>query len=109
MRFLNRLSDRLKEPSIPQVRTRQCWQPWESLNIAADGNVYPCCVVNEQLLVGSLRTQSLEEIVAAAAMVGLKRRLLTGDIADLPCAECTNAPMGPAGEYIDQLNRLLSK
>lgn len=83
------------------TETRHCLQPWESLNISADGKVYPCCVVGEKLLVGNLAQSSLEEIVTSAAMVRLKTKLLTGDISDLPCLECTNAPMGCTQDFSD--------
>lgn len=109
MRLLHRFRRQADLDSKSEVKTRQCWQPWESLNIAADGTVYPCCVVNKALVVGSLKDQSLEEIVAGAAMIDLKRRLLTGDIADLPCAECTNAPIGLTGDYFSQLKELLAR
>lgn len=79
--------------------TRHCYQPWESLNVAADGKVYPCCVIHDSLIVGSLSTQSLQEIVQGTAIIGLKTKLLTGDIADLPCAGCTNGPLGLADEF----------
>ncbi len=73
--------------------TRACWQPWESLNIAADAKVYPCCVVNTELVIGDLSEKPLDEIIQGAAMLNIKRRLLNGDIAQLPCHECPNAPL----------------
>jgi radical SAM protein with 4Fe4S-binding SPASM domain len=79
--------------------TRACWQPWESLNIAADAKVYPCCVVNSDLVIGDLSERPLDEIIQGAAILSIKRRLLNGDIAHLPCCECPNAPLVTPEEF----------
>jgi radical SAM protein with 4Fe4S-binding SPASM domain len=88
--------------------TRQCFQPFETLNIATDGKVYPCCIVDERLVIGNLTSQTLEEIVAGAAAVEMRRRLLSGDIADLPCAVCTNAPLGSIAEFAEKIQKLFA-
>ena len=79
--------------------TRACFQPWESLNIAADAKVYPCCVVSPSLLIGDLSGKPLDEIIQGAAMLDIKRRLLNGDIAQLPCHECPNAALVTPEEF----------
>ena len=79
--------------------TRACWQPWESLNVAADGKVYPCCVVAPALEVGDLTSQPLHEIVVGEAMIQFKHKLLAGDIDALSCAKCPNAPMQTVSEF----------
>jgi radical SAM protein with 4Fe4S-binding SPASM domain len=91
------------------TETRHCLQPWESLNIAADSKVYPCCVVAEELLVGDLTHSSLEEIITGPAMVLLKTKLLKGDIADLPCQGCTNGPMGTTQAFADLVDAATRK
>src|SRR5580700_1690563 len=83
---------------VPQV-TRACWQPWESLNIAADGYVYPCCVVHPDLQIGDVNSQTLQNIIEGAPAVELKRRLLIGDINSLPCLNCPNAPLTPPEDF----------
>lgn len=86
--------------------TRHCYQPWESLNVAADGTVYPCCVVHDTLIIGSLSSQSLQDIVQGSAIVTLKSKILNGDISDLPCAGCTNGPLGPKKEFARRIAEL---
>lgn len=85
--------------SANTIETRACWQPWDSLNVAADGKVYPCCVINVDLEIGNLNTAPLESIVSSDKAVMLKRKILAGDIVDLPCHECCNAPMVPTEEF----------
>ena len=89
--------------SNPIIETRACWQPWESLNVAADGVVYPCCVVNVALEIGSLKSSSLEQIIAGPKALDFKRKILSGNIEELPCAECCNAPMMPVDEFRQQI------
>ena len=86
--------------------TRHCYQPWESLNVAADGTIYPCCVIHDNLVIGSLSTQSLQEIVQGSAIVTLKTKILNGDISDLPCAGCTNGPLGLTEEFARRIAEL---
>lgn len=87
--------------------TRQCLQPWESMNITAEGTVYACCVVNADMVIGNLAHNSLPEIISGDTATALKRKLLTGDIAALPCAECTNAPIGGTKEFHGKVAALL--
>ncbi len=69
------------------------------MNIAADGVVYPCCVVHPHLVVGSLASETLDAVIAGSRLVQLKRSLLQGEIQQLPCAECTNARLVPVAEF----------
>jgi radical SAM protein with 4Fe4S-binding SPASM domain len=73
--------------------TRQCFQPWTSLHVAANGDVFPCCVALQELVIGSLKHQTPDEILFGSRLRKLRQQLLSGDIAGTPCAGCHNAPM----------------
>lgn len=79
--------------------TRMCYQPWTSANVLADGQVYACCVVNTDMAIGDLNVEPLSSIVHGEKAVALKRRLLQGDISDIVCQGCPNAPMGETTEF----------
>jgi radical SAM protein with 4Fe4S-binding SPASM domain len=83
--------------------TRICYQPWTSVNVLADGQVYACCVVNTDMAIGDLMTESLPAIIGGEKVRALKRRLLQGDIADIVCQGCPNAPMGETAEFEEKL------
>lgn len=70
--------------------TRICYQPWTRLNIAADGQYFPCCVT-EQPSLG--RIQHEEDPVNSEAIRIFRERLLSGDMPEA-CRNCTNAPLG---------------
>lgn len=55
---VKRLQKPVKEDDCLQART--CPFPWTSTNVIAEGIVYPCCVMSEQM--GNLKTQSWGEI-----------------------------------------------
>ncbi len=78
--------------------TRICLQPWNTINVGADGVAYPCCVADEKLVIGDLVTSSLEEIIAGRQMGAIRAHLLAGAIGDLPCVGCQNAPLGSPAE-----------
>lgn len=83
--------------------TRMCFQPWTSVNVLADGQVYACCVVNEDMAIGDLKTEPMMAIIEGEKVYALKRRLLDGNIADIVCHGCPNAPMGETAEFEQKL------
>jgi radical SAM protein with 4Fe4S-binding SPASM domain len=83
--------------------TRMCYQPWTSVNVLADGQVYACCVVNKDMAIGDLNTEPLSAIIAGEKACALKRRLLQGEIDDIVCRNCPNAPMGETAEFEQKL------
>ncbi len=85
------------------MQTRMCLQPWTSLNILADGKVYPCCVLIDGLQIGDLNQETMLDVVNGEPSRRLKTKLLSGDIEDLPCAECPNASMGPTEAFANTL------
>jgi radical SAM protein with 4Fe4S-binding SPASM domain len=76
-----------------------CYQPWTFVNVLADGQVYACCVVNRDMEIGDLKTESLSEIIQGEKAQALKQRLLEGNISDIACQACPNAPMGEPAEF----------
>lgn len=91
---------------MPKDLARQCFQPWTSLNVSTDGKVYPCCVIHKDLMVGDVSAQVFNDIVHGAAMIRLKEKMLSGEIADLPCAGCPNGPLSSPEEFQDAVARL---
>ena len=83
--------------------TRMCYQPWTSVNVLADGQVYACCVINTDMAIGDLMTESLPAIIQGDRVTAIKTRLLTGDIAGIACEGCPNAPMGETAEFEQKL------
>lgn len=60
-----------------------CTYPWRSVVVLWDGRVVPCCRdADAALVLGDLRTQSLEEIWSGAAARQLRAQLQRGDV---PC------------------------
>jgi radical SAM protein with 4Fe4S-binding SPASM domain len=54
-----------------------CIRPWTHLNFLPNGNVRPCCIMDEEkTIVGNLKTQSLEEIWNSPAMMQLRKDML---------------------------------
>ena len=64
-----------------------CVLPWLGLNIAPNGDVYPCCAFVNDSPVGSLRTARLEEIWNSESWRDVRRRMLAGE--EVPqCRRC---------------------
>lgn len=64
-----------------------CLEPWHRLVIYTDGTVQPCCSWQDEVL-GSLQSQSFEEIWQGEGFAGLRKALETG----CPPAQCANCP-----------------
>jgi radical SAM protein with 4Fe4S-binding SPASM domain len=87
-------------------RTRICLQPWNTINVGADGVVYPCCVATDDLAIGDLATSSLEEMITGPRMRAIRERLLTGNLTGA-CEDCQNAPFGAVDEMHLALDQYL--
>ncbi len=88
------------------ARTRICLQPWNTINVGADGVVYPCCVATDDLAIGDLATSSVEEMITGPRMGAIRERLLTGNLVGA-CEGCQNAPFGSVDEIHLALNSYL--
>lgn len=88
-------------------RTRLCLQPWNTINVGADGNVYPCCVCVDDMLIGNLSESSLEEIIVGPKMVEIRNRLVSGELTGA-CTDCPNAGPTSVKAFHRALNLHLS-
>ena len=78
---------------LQSPRKHPCKFLWQSVVIAWDGRVVPCCYdYDTKLVLGDLRTSSLAEIWNSPAYVALRKAELEGrNFTDL-CANCSQAP-----------------
>jgi MoaA/NifB/PqqE/SkfB family radical SAM enzyme len=61
-----------------------CMLPWIHLHGWPTGEAYPCCLADDKLPVGNLRTSSMSEIWNNDKMKTMRANMLSGK----PCAEC---------------------
>jgi radical SAM protein with 4Fe4S-binding SPASM domain len=67
-----------------------CMYPWHSVSVTWEGRVVPCCRdVNEAVVLGDLRKDSLEKIWNDAPIQSLRREFATRDVNTPLCASCT--------------------
>lgn len=88
-------------------RTRLCLQPWNTINVGADGTVYPCCVTVDDMNIGNLAEQSLEEIIVGPKMAEIRNRLVSGNLTGA-CVDCQNAGPTTVKAFERTLNLYLS-
>jgi len=75
------------------LRPHPCRNLWESVVIAWDGRVVPCCLdYNATMVMGDLRTQTLAEIWNDEAYVRFRRMELEGKNVTSLCRNCSEAP-----------------
>jgi radical SAM protein with 4Fe4S-binding SPASM domain len=78
------------------LRPHPCRYLWESVVIAWDGRVVPCCFdYNATMVMGDLRTQTLAEIWNSEDYVRFRRMELEGTNASSLCRNCSEAPGSP--------------
>jgi radical SAM protein with 4Fe4S-binding SPASM domain len=74
-------------------REHPCKLMWQSMVVAWDGKVVPCCYdYDAKMVMGDLTTQTAEEIWNSPAYVELRRAELEGRNNSALCANCTLAP-----------------
>lgn len=75
------------------LRAHPCRFLWESVVVAWDGRVVPCCFdYNATMVMGNLNTQSLGDIWNSEAYVRLRREELEGKNVQPLCRNCADAP-----------------
>ncbi|MFV0280800.1 MAG: radical SAM/SPASM domain-containing protein [Rhodoblastus sp.] len=90
--FQKLLTDSRAE-QLRQPRQNPCLHMWQSLIVAWDGRVVPCCYdYDAKVPLGDLRTQTLEEIWNGPAYVEFRRAELEGRNDTELCRNCTDAP-----------------
>jgi len=66
-----------------------CYYPWDSLTIAWDGRVVPCCRDhNVSAILGDLNTDTLEAVWNGPPMQELRRQFVADHVSAAPCATC---------------------
>ena len=67
-----------------------CVYPWHSVSVTWQGKVVPCCRdVNEAVILGDLRKDSLEKIWNDEPIQNLRREFASRDVATPLCSSCT--------------------
>ena len=88
------------------TQTRYCMDPWHIAFVNSDASVRPCCFFEEKL--GTLRKQSLAEIVEGDAFRKLLEEMITGELRPT-CRSCSARPLVDRAEFeaevIAYLNR----
>lgn len=78
--------DAAKPKPYPFTR---CLTPWKYLSIAWDGDVVPCCFdYDKKLVLGNVKTQSLDEIWNGRAMQDLRLEFITDNVTNPLCRTC---------------------
>jgi radical SAM protein with 4Fe4S-binding SPASM domain len=85
-----------KRGELTSPRAHPCKFMWQSLVIAWDGRVVPCCFdYDAKVVLGDLKLQTLSEIWNGPAYVELRRAELAGRNHFELCANCSQAPGHP--------------
>lgn len=87
------VADRKEKLASP--RPHPCKFMWESVMVTWDGKVSPCCYdFDAKMVMGDLKTQTMDEIWNGPAYVALRRAELEGRNNCELCANCSQAPGG---------------
>jgi radical SAM protein with 4Fe4S-binding SPASM domain len=81
-----------------------CLLPWTTLNVQADGKVFPCCAARNERPVGNARESSLLEIWRSAGLRRLRRDMLEGTPPP-ECAGCHEIERAGARSLRREANR----
>jgi radical SAM protein with 4Fe4S-binding SPASM domain len=82
-----------QRPIFRSPRAHPCKHLWQSVVIAWDGRVVPCCLdYDAKMQLGDLKTTSLAEIWNGPAYVTLREAELAGRNCSALCACCNQAP-----------------
>jgi radical SAM protein with 4Fe4S-binding SPASM domain len=85
-----------QRPAFKLPRLHPCKYLWQSLVIAWDGRVVPCCYdYDAKMVLGNLRENTLAEIWNGPAYVALRQAELAGQNNSALCASCSQAPGHP--------------
>ena len=75
--------------------------PSMHMKIKPDGNVYPCCVGPDSLLMGNTKQQSVEEIWNGEKYREFRRRMFARDYPEA-CQNCEHLVANPHFEKLPQ-------
>lgn len=66
-----------------------CNIPWQTMTIAWDGDVVPCCYdYDKKLVLGNVRQQSLQQIWQGESMQQLRREFISNKVNNPLCRQC---------------------
>ena len=66
-----------------------CNVPWEKMSVAWDGDVVPCCYdYDKKYVLGSVKSQKLEEMWNGPEMQRLRKEFLDNDVRNPLCRSC---------------------
>lgn len=85
-------------------RTRHCLDPWENIELIANGKVRPCCKFPG--LADLAGAETLEDLRASDAFRDIRHGLLTGHLHPV-CESCHIRKMVPVREQVQQVYNLL--
>lgn len=92
-RFVDLAPEAQRQYLVARKRPHPCFYMWDSVVIAWDGRVVPCCFDYDATMdLGSLRTQTLREIWNGPAYLALREAELAGQNTNKLCVNCTEAP-----------------
>jgi hypothetical protein len=84
----------LKSTILHQTTTKLCMQPFSRFTLAANGDVFPCCVTTMDPLSNVLKDKNPFNAIKVKEF---RSRLLDGNPPEV-CVGCTNAPNGTVKE-----------
>ncbi len=91
--FIQLAVSEIQETHRTQVRTNPCYHLWESVVIAWDGRVVPCCFdFDATVTLGDLKTHSLREVWNSQAYQDLRQKERDGENDSPLCRNCNQAP-----------------
>ena len=66
------------EPVVPKYKNTACTHLWNHLYIGTDNNVLPCCVADHRYPVGSINTQTVDEILDSENAQNIRQWMIDG-------------------------------
>lgn len=89
-------------------QTKICLQPWTRFTVAANGDLYPCCVT-DMPPVGKVTNNCNDQThgINGEKFKAFRSALLRGEVPAV-CKNCTNAPDGSVEQLGQALSRLIA-
>lgn len=102
---LNNCADPVDNPGeynsiIQDNKTRNCTEPWYSLNFRPDGSVSPCCFIGKLFTMTPSTTD--QELLNAPELCSLREGLYNGNLHE-SCRICPNAGIVSIDEFRKQI------
>lgn len=85
---------------LQENQTRNCTEPWYTLNFRPDGSVSPCCFIEK--LFTMIQSTTNQELLNASELCSLREGLYNGNLHD-SCKICPNAGIVSVDEFRKQV------